>query len=197
MRNQKFDALLDQMAGLHDRKNTDYASDANPYSNFEEAAREAEGFTGVDAVFAVLIGIKKARLRELLRSGKTPNNESIVDTRTDLAMYATLWASYHMPAPSPASGRNRVGDHGQRVCREGDAERRSDQPCRHAERSEEQQLAEIGAHEREPITYDERRSNVKPCKCGALFTHPEQCDASEKCLAAQHPHFIGASRRTP
>jgi hypothetical protein len=49
----------------------------------------------VDAVFAVLIGIKKARLRELLRSGKTPNNESIADTRTDLAMYAALWASYY------------------------------------------------------------------------------------------------------
>jgi len=37
-------------------------------------------------------------------------------------------------------------------------------------------------------TYDERRSDLKPCKCGAIFTHPHLCDANEKCMAAQHPH---------
>lgn len=35
-----------------------------------------------------------ARLKELTSKGKTPNNESIADTRKDLAMYATLWASH-------------------------------------------------------------------------------------------------------
>ncbi len=95
MRNPKFAALLDEMAGLHDRKNNDYAQDANPYSNFEQAAEVARGFSGVDAVFASLIGVKLARLRELTSAGKTPNNESIADTRTDLAMYAALWASYY------------------------------------------------------------------------------------------------------
>lgn len=95
MRNPKFAALLDEMAGLHDRKNADYANDGNPYSNFEQAAIVAEGFSGVDAVFAALIGVKLARLRELTSAGKTPNNESIADTRTDLAMYAALWASYY------------------------------------------------------------------------------------------------------
>ena len=39
------------------------------------------------------------------------------------------------------------------------------------------------------MTYDERRANLAPCKCGAIFTHPERCAASEKCLAEQHPHF--------
>jgi hypothetical protein len=37
-------------------------------------------------------------------------------------------------------------------------------------------------------TYDERRSDLKPCKCGAIFTHPHLCDANEKCMAACHPH---------
>ncbi len=95
MRNPKFSDLLDEMAGLHDRKNADYAQDGNPYSNFEQAADVARGFSGVDAVFASLIGVKLARLRELTSAGKTPNNESIADTRTDLAMYAALWASYY------------------------------------------------------------------------------------------------------
>jgi hypothetical protein len=93
----KFKMLLHEMGELHDLKNNDYAQDGNPFSNFEEAAEFAKGFTGVDAVFAVLIGIKAARLRELTRSGKTPNNESVVDTRKDLAMYAALWAAYSLP----------------------------------------------------------------------------------------------------
>ena len=42
-------------------------------------------------------------------------------------------------------------------------------------------------------TYDERRSDLKPCKCGAIFTHPHLCDARGTCEAAKHPHF----RRQP
>ena len=145
MRNPRFAALLAEMGQLHDSKNADYASDGNPYSNFEEAAAVAEGFTGVDAVFASLIGVKLARLRELTSAGKTPNHEGIEDTRKDLAMYAALWASYYRPF-------------------------------------------QIRESETRP-TYDERRSHIQPCKCGALFTHPEKCDAHEQCLAAKHPHF--------
>jgi hypothetical protein len=89
----KFTALLAEMAQLHDKKNADYAKDGDPFSNFREAAEVARGFTGKDAVYAALIGVKLARLRELLSSGKAPNNESVDDTRRDLAMYAALWAA--------------------------------------------------------------------------------------------------------
>lgn len=99
MRNAAFTALLGRMAELHETKNQDYASDLDPLSNFREAGEVARGFTGADAVFASLIGVKLARLRELTATGKTPNHESIADTRTDLAMYATLWAAYHEPKP--------------------------------------------------------------------------------------------------
>lgn len=37
-------------------------------------------------------------------------------------------------------------------------------------------------------TYDERRANLRPCKCGAIFTHPHLCDANDRCMAADHPH---------
>jgi len=93
--NPRFDALLEEMHALHAKKNADYARDDDPLSNFTQAAQVAEGFSGVDAVFASLIGVKLARLRELTSAGKVPNNESIADTRTDLAMYAALWASYY------------------------------------------------------------------------------------------------------
>jgi hypothetical protein len=95
--NPRFEMLLDEMRQLHFLKNADYARSDDPMSNFKEAAEVARGFTGVDAVFASLIGIKLARLRELTSAGKTPNNESVGDTRRDLAMYATLWAAYALP----------------------------------------------------------------------------------------------------
>jgi hypothetical protein len=92
-RSPKFLMLLDEMRELHDKKNHDYASDGDPFSNFKFAALVADGFRGKDAVYAVLIGVKLARLKELTANGKKPNNESIDDTRRDLAMYATLWAA--------------------------------------------------------------------------------------------------------
>lgn len=92
-RNPKFDALLEEMQRLHDQKNHDYAEEANPYSNFEQAAAQALG-GNVDGVFHVLIEIKLARLRELFK-GKLPNYESIDDSLLDLALYTALWCSYH------------------------------------------------------------------------------------------------------
>lgn len=96
MRNPKFDAHLERMRVVHEAKNSDYASDDNPYSNFELAAAVAG--CAPDTVFRVLIGVKLARLDELLK-GKTPNHESIDDSLLDLSVYAALWASYRRPSP--------------------------------------------------------------------------------------------------
>ena len=90
--NPRFHALLERMAALHNRKNNDYASETNPYSNFEDAAATAG--CAVDTVFLVLIGIKLARIRNLQTTHKTPNNESVADSKMDLAMYTALWTSY-------------------------------------------------------------------------------------------------------
>jgi len=93
MPNPKFDAVIAQMVETHNKKSADYAKDTNPYSNFEETAATAG--CSVDTVFLVMIGVKLARLRELLASGKTAQNESVQDSRMDLAVYCALWASYH------------------------------------------------------------------------------------------------------
>lgn len=92
-RNPTFNNLLDELKELHDKKSHDYAQDANVYSNFELAA-DIAGVT-VNQVFRVLIGVKLARLKELL-SGPTkpPNNESIMDTFKDLTVYSGLMTSY-------------------------------------------------------------------------------------------------------
>lgn len=91
----RFEQLLRDMRDLHASKNADYCgegADVNPYQNFEDAA----AFAGcsVDTVFRVLLGVKGARLKALMAGERTPNHESIDDTRKDLAMYATLYASY-------------------------------------------------------------------------------------------------------
>lgn len=90
--NPAYDATQQRLRALHDQKGGDYAQPDNPYSNFEEAAAAA-GIT-VDQGFAYLIGVKQARLKQLLASGKAPNNESVADSLDDLANYATLRASY-------------------------------------------------------------------------------------------------------
>lgn len=98
MPNPKFHSLLKKMADMHDKKSADYATDTNYYSNFENAAISAS--TSVDAVFRTMIGIKLARLAELQGKGKTPKNESVMDSLIDLAVYATLYASYYEELPA-------------------------------------------------------------------------------------------------
>ncbi len=100
-RNPHFHSLLNKMREVHDSKSHDYAKDSNPFSNFEFAGSIASGFTDpTDISFAVLIGVKLARLQELLGSGKTPKNEALEDTMLDLSNYCAIWTSYHLKKSS-------------------------------------------------------------------------------------------------
>jgi len=91
-RNPTFKGILDQLLKLHDAKSHDYATDGNVYSNFEAAARFAH--VTVDQVFEVLLGVKYARLWNLIQSGKTPNHESLDDTLIDIANYQIIRLAY-------------------------------------------------------------------------------------------------------
>lgn len=89
----QFSELLNKMRAIHIKKNQDYATEENPYSNFEFAGILAMKFKNpVDISFASLIGVKLARLQVLLGSNRGPNNESIDDTFLDLCTYCALWA---------------------------------------------------------------------------------------------------------
>lgn len=86
--------LLDEIVALHEKKAKDYAHSGDPYANFKAAAEVAAGFSGVDAVFATLIGVKLARIRELTMPGRVPNNESLDDSFIDLTNYCAIWTAY-------------------------------------------------------------------------------------------------------
>jgi len=91
----EFIEMLESMKKIHIKKNADYASESNPFSNFERSGTVASWFTiPIDRAFAVLIGTKLARLAELLEPGRIANNESVEDSFLDMATYCILWASY-------------------------------------------------------------------------------------------------------
>lgn len=84
---------LSQLKELHIRKNQDYSGDSpDPFFNFNVAVDIETLFDSErDKVFATMVGIKIGRISAILNSGKTPNNESLLDSFDDLIMYAALW----------------------------------------------------------------------------------------------------------
>ena len=90
----EFIELLEQSKAIHLRKNADYASESNPFSNFERSADLISWFTTpIDRSFVALIGTKLARIAEL-SDGRIVNNESLDDSFLDLFTYVGLWAAY-------------------------------------------------------------------------------------------------------
>lgn len=93
MASQKFLDMIKKMEEIHIRKSHDYANEKNPFDNFDKQAELISWFTNdIDRAFVGIIGIKLARLSELL-GGKEPKNESIEDTFLDLANYVVLWGA--------------------------------------------------------------------------------------------------------
>lgn len=89
-----FVETCDRMVAVHKAKNDDYAESDNPFSNFDVAEDIACLFKDErDKVFATMIGIKIARIANLLNKNGKPNNESIEDTFTDLANYVVIFKS--------------------------------------------------------------------------------------------------------
>jgi len=82
----RFYELIDEICELHEKKNSDYAKDDNPLSNFKRAAS-----LGVEPWRGVLVRMsdKWSRIEELSK-GKTPQNESLRDSLIDLAVYALI-----------------------------------------------------------------------------------------------------------
>lgn len=99
-RNPQFESLAKELSELHDRKNEDYSGNCGHYFNFEFATDFAKHFTNpIDKTFATIIGIKYARLIVLTSGTKKPNNESVEDTRKDIANYGMIWAAYYQNLP--------------------------------------------------------------------------------------------------
>lgn len=79
---------VDHCLEIMARKNHDYSSTQDPFINFKTAA-EAAGITPAQAILT-LIGMKIARLSQLVGTEKRPLNESVEDSVMDLINYALL-----------------------------------------------------------------------------------------------------------
>lgn len=88
----EFSKTLKDMEKVHIKKNEDYATDSNPFFNFDIVEKMMSIFDNDrDKVFAHFVANKYSRLATLLNSDKPPNNESIEDSLVDLANYTILW----------------------------------------------------------------------------------------------------------
>jgi len=92
-------SLLYKARQLFVKKNKDYASDENAFSNFEFTGMVLDwaikyGVCGADLAFIALLSTKMARMIELRGSGKDPENEPIEDTCIDQAVYSALWGGW-------------------------------------------------------------------------------------------------------
>ena len=85
------ESMLQRQLDIITRKAHDYAKSTDYHSNFRYSEMVADPFGAPYKSYAVLIGIKLARLSELL-GGKEPNNESVQDSFDDLANYVALMA---------------------------------------------------------------------------------------------------------
>lgn len=89
------------LKNLHRSKNDDYAGDKGPFFNFEFAEYVGAIFKGTrDRVYAIMIGIKLARLAIVMY--KTANHESVEDTFNDLINYACIWKADYMDRNKPS-----------------------------------------------------------------------------------------------
>jgi hypothetical protein len=84
----EFELALQRIQDTHKKKKADYSAKNNRWSNFELASQ----LSGVEVykTFEVLIGIKQARLVELMQPGRVAYNEPIEDTLLDRAVYSIL-----------------------------------------------------------------------------------------------------------
>lgn len=86
--------VLDKIKATHLKKRADYSDPRDPFSNFKEAALMA-GITTSQS-FELLIGIKQARIKQLLQPNRIAVNESLEDSLLDRAVYAFLALAYFM-----------------------------------------------------------------------------------------------------
>lgn len=82
--------LITEAQALLSKKAADYSSVEDEHSNFKYATLVAKPFDDTYKPYAVLIGVKLARLSVLMHEGKEPNNESVRDSVIDLINYCAL-----------------------------------------------------------------------------------------------------------
>ena len=83
---ERFHQILNELGNLHDKKQADYGSAANPFANL----KASEEF-GIPAWLGAVIRLndKIARLKSFAIKGEI-KNESVEDSLRDIAVYAVI-----------------------------------------------------------------------------------------------------------
>tara|TARA_R100000687_G_scaffold23543_1_gene19841 strand:+ start:225 stop:542 length:318 start_codon:yes stop_codon:yes gene_type:complete len=91
MRNPKFHKLLKEIGKLHDKKNTDYATDEDPLANLKDCER-----LGQDPIMGTVVRMqdKMRRIENFFKNGIL-RNESVRDSLIDLCVYSLLAVVIH------------------------------------------------------------------------------------------------------
>jgi len=86
MRNPAFHKLLEEIAELHDSKNTDYATNEDPLANLKDCVK-----LGQPPVLGVVMRLqdKMRRIENFFCNGNL-KHEAVRDSFVDLAVYALL-----------------------------------------------------------------------------------------------------------
>lgn len=84
-----FESVLINIVKTFRKKNADYADGSSWSSNFEDVASQM-GFEHPVLAADALIAVKQARLRSLAAKGVQPENESVLDTYLDRAVYGVI-----------------------------------------------------------------------------------------------------------
>jgi len=105
---REFINTLENLRTLHEKKNQDYATSINPFSNFDfsDMVNQFALGCGTEAThlpFINHVSTKLSRLFVLLSSGRVPNNESVEDSFDDLATYVILWKCRYLKQKQDAT----------------------------------------------------------------------------------------------
>lgn len=83
---EKFHAILEELAQLHDKKQSDYGTSGDPLAN----VRASDGFGIAPWVGACIRANDKMRRIQKAAKGGQLENESLIDSFNDLAVYAII-----------------------------------------------------------------------------------------------------------
>lgn len=95
-----FYAILDEIAAMHEKKNADYGTGADPYANVNAAAE-----MGIEPwrAAALRANEKLTRIKAFCINGRL-ENESLDDSLLDLASYAVIALRLRRKAVTEESG---------------------------------------------------------------------------------------------
>ena len=97
-----FKTKLINYARIVDAKNTDYSEGSDPFANFRLIEELSEGLIDTRAGILTRMSDKVKRIGNLLFRPAKVNDESLLDSCHDLAIYSTVFAIYVQQETDPS-----------------------------------------------------------------------------------------------